>query len=201
MDGRGRAWSRLGRAAPPEWVLGHCRCVEALADAMAACAERQGLGIDRDVVRQGALLHDVGRSVTQDVRHAGVGADLLRGDGDGAWDPRVVLCVERHTGAGIDAEEAARLGLPVRDYTPRTLEERIVAHADNLYSGDRRLTLAQVEAKYRAKGLPEAWEKIRRLHEELQGLLAADLDALAPSPLPPLPPLPPPPPLPPRSPS
>lgn len=185
MDGRGRAWRRLEQAAPPAWVLGHCRCVEALADAMATCAEHEGLSVDRAVVRQGALLHDVGRSVTQDVRHASEGADLLRRDGPGAWDPRVVLCVERHTGAGIDADEAKALGLPVRDYTPRTLEEKIVAHADNLYSGDKRLTLEQLEAKYAAKGLPKAWEKIRRLHEELADLLAADLEALTPSPLPP----------------
>jgi tRNA (cytidine56-2'-O)-methyltransferase len=184
-DPRARAWRRLNDAAPPAWVLGHCRCVEALADAMANCCERQGLAIDRAVVRQGALLHDIGRSVTQDVRHAGAGADLLRGDGPRAWDPRVVLCVERHTGAGIDAGEAKSLGLPVKDYTPRTLEEKLVAHADNLYSGDKRLTLDQLEAKYQAKGLPKAWEKIRRLHDELSGLLAADLDALAPSPLPP----------------
>jgi uncharacterized protein (TIGR00295 family) len=184
-DERARAWRRLNDASPPAWVLGHCRCVEALADAMAACAERQGLAVDRAVVRQGALLHDVGRSVTQDVRHAGAGADLLRQDGPGAWDPRVVLCVERHTGAGIDADEARALGLPARDYTPRTLEERIVAHADNLYSGDRRLTLAQVEAKYDAKRLPRAWEKIRRLHEDLEESLAVELESLTPSFLPP----------------
>lgn len=185
MDERARAWRRLNDAAPPAWVLGHCRCVEALADAMVSCAQHQGLDVDRAVVRQGALLHDIGRSVTQDVRHASVGADLLRKDGRDAWDPRVVLCVERHTGAGIDADEAKALGLPVKDYTPRTLEERIVAHADNLYSGDKRLTLAQLEAKYEAKGLPQAWQKIRRLHEELEAVLAVELEALQPSPLPP----------------
>ncbi|MEA3202339.1 MAG: hypothetical protein QOI63_5, partial [Thermoplasmata archaeon] len=36
---------------------------------MCSCAERQGLAVDRAVVSLGALLHDVGRSVTQDVRH------------------------------------------------------------------------------------------------------------------------------------
>jgi tRNA (cytidine56-2'-O)-methyltransferase len=133
---------------------------------------------------QGALMHDIGRSITQDVRHASLGADLLRADGKDAWDGRVVLCVERHTGAGIDAQDAANLGLPVKDYTPRTLEEKIVAHADNLYSGDKRLTLEQVEAKYRAKALPEAQAKIHRLHEELQEALGVDLDTLRPEPLP-----------------
>lgn len=180
-DVRRKAWDRLVAAAPPKWVLGHCRCVEALADAMCDCAEDAGLAVDRDVVRQGALLHDVGRSVTQDVRHASVGAEMLRTDGVGAWDEPVVLVVERHTGAGIDAAEAQALGLPVRDYTPRSLEEKIVAHADNLHSGETRLSLAALEAKYRAKRLPQAWRKIQALHDELEDLLMVDLEDLEPA--------------------
>lgn len=181
---RRRAWQRLLDARPPAWVPPHCRCVEALALAMCACAERRGLPVDRSVVSAGALLHDVGRGVTQDVPHAGVGADLLRADGPGAWDGRVVLCVERHTGAGIDAQEALALGLPVRDYTPRTLEERIVAHADNLHSGERRLGLAEVVAKYEAKGLAGAARKIEALHHALERELGAGLDTLEPAGLP-----------------
>ncbi len=149
---------------------------------MCSCAQRQGLVVDRDLVRAGALLHDIGRSVTQDVKHAAVGADLLRADGYG---DALVLVVERHTGAGIDAEEARALGLPARDYTPVTLEEKIVAHADNLYSGERRLSLAELQAKYVAKRLPLAWQKIERLHRELSDMLGADLEALAPTELPP----------------
>jgi uncharacterized protein (TIGR00295 family) len=177
-DARRKAWDRLVAAAPPKWVLGHCRCVEALADAMCDCAEDAGLPVDRDLVRQGALLHDVGRSVTQDVRHATAGAEILRKDG---WDEAVVLVVERHTGAGIDAQEAKDLGLPIRDYTPRSLEEKIVAHADNLYSGETRLTLAELEAKYRAKKLPRAWQKIQALQDELEDLLETDLEDLSPN--------------------
>ncbi|MEA3143617.1 MAG: tRNA (cytidine56-2-O)-methyltransferase [Thermoplasmata archaeon] len=177
---RARAWRRLLEARPPAWVPGHCRCVEALALAMCACAERQGLAVDRAVVSAGALLHDLGRSVTQDVRHASVGADLLRADGKDAWDPRVVLCVERHTGAGIDAQEAKALALPVKDYTPRSLEERIVCHADNLYSGEKRLSLGDALAKYEAKGLAAAGRKIAALHEALEGELGTGLDTLEP---------------------
>ena len=170
------AWQALAAAAPPPWVLRHSRFVEALAVAMCDCAERQGLRVDRAVVQQAALLHDIGRSRTQDVRHASVGADLLRA---GGWPEAVVLAVERHTGAGIDAQEAAALGLPVKDYTPRTLEEKLVAHADNLYTGDKRLTLAALRAKYEAKGLPRAWVKIEALHRELTVTLGTDLEQLA----------------------
>lgn len=179
---RRTAWQRLVAAKPPAWVPKHCRCVEALAAAMCDCAEDAGLEVDRSHVHQGALLHDIGRSITQDIRHALVGADLLRQEG---WDPRVVLIVERHTGAGINPGEAADLGIPVKDYTPRSLEEKIVAHADNLYSGDKRLTLAELESKYRAKKLPKAWQRIQALHDELEDLLAVDLEDLESADLPP----------------
>lgn len=175
------AWALLGRHGPPAWVPRHSRCVEALAAAMCDRAEARGLQVDRALVQAGALLHDVGRSVTQDVRHASAGAELLRRDG---LPEPLVLVVERHTGAGIDAAEAAALGLPAKDYTPQSLEERIVAHADNLYSGQRRLALAELRGKYLAKGLPAAWAKIERLHGELGRLLGADLEALAPAELP-----------------
>src|SRR5688572_18705136 len=175
MDPRRAAWDRLEAADPPAWVTKHCRCVEAMAAAMCDCAEDQGLDVDRGRLLQGALLHDIGRSVTQDVRHATAGAEMLRKDG---WDEAVVLMVERHTGAGIDAGEAATLGLPVKDYTPRTLEEKIVAHADNLYSGDKRLPLDALREKYVAKALPRAWSKIEALHKELGEALGADLERL-----------------------
>ncbi|MCA1819978.1 MAG: HD domain-containing protein [Thermoplasmatota archaeon] len=181
---RQRAWQRLVAAAPPEWVLRHCRAVEGLAVAMCDAAEKQGLAPDRGVVQAAALLHDVGRSKVQDVRHASTGAALLRADVP-PWDETIVLAVERHTGAGIDAAEAKALGLPVQDYTPRTLEERIVAHADNLYTGDRRLTMAELRAKYEAKHLPAAWQRIERLHRSLGEELGVDLEQLAPARLPP----------------
>ncbi len=144
---------------------------------MAEAAEANGHAVDCDRIAAGALLHDLGRSITQDIRHASLGAELLRREG---WDEAVVRIVERHTGGGIDAAEAVRLGLPAKDYTPVTLEERIVCHADNLYSADRRLTLEQVEAKYRTKNLPEAWSKIQRLHDSLSADLAVNLERLAP---------------------
>lgn len=148
---------------------------------MCDCAERAGLKVDRKRVQAAALLHDVGRSETQDVQHASRGAEMLRDEG---WDEQIVLMVERHTGAGIDAGEAKTLGLPIKDYTPQSLEERIVAHADNLYSGDKRLSLDALRVKYEAKGLPVAMGKIQRLHESLCTELGADLVKLAPVELP-----------------
>lgn len=171
---RVRAWKRLLNASPDAWVLDHARHVEALAVAMARHGEAA-----LDLVHAGALLHDIGRSKTHGVSHAWEGAQLLREDGD--WDERLVLAVERHTGAGIPRHEAVLLGLPDRDFVPLSLEEKIVAHADNLYSGSKRLSLAELEEKYLRKGLPEAWRRIEALHRELEGHLGISLETLEPA--------------------
>ncbi|MGB1585432.1 MAG: HD domain-containing protein [Thermoplasmatota archaeon] len=184
LPSRIEAWQRLRQAAPPDWVLDHVRAVEGLAIAMTQQATRQGIPVHEGLVSRGALLHDIGRSITQDLRHAYLGADMLRTDGASEVLARVVEC---HTGAGLEPPEAAAAGLPARDYMPRSWEERIVAHADNLYSGAKRLDLEQVQRKYEAKALPEAWKRIEALHAELASALDCDLDALQPARMPNLP--------------
>lgn len=178
---RGRCWARLRASAPPEWVLRHSLAVEGLAVALAERAEAAGEPVDLGLVHGGALLHDLGRSVVQDVRHASVGASMLQEED---WDPMLVRIVERHTGGGIEPKEAAALGLPVKDYTPQTLEEKLVCHADNLHSGDKRLRVSEVEAKYEKRDLLVAAGKILALHDELRQRIGADPDDVEPAVLP-----------------
>ncbi len=175
---RSEAWQRLVAAEPPAWVLRHCECVEGFACAIAEHAVAQGLPVDVELVARGALLHDIGRSRSQGIDHAYLGADMLRQPP--ALPEPICRIVERHTGAGITADDAQRAGLPRRDYVPQTLEEKIVAHADNLHSGDKRLSLEQVLGKYEAKGLHDAGRRIARLHDELESLLGASLAAIGP---------------------
>ncbi len=182
LPSRPEAWQRLVAAQPADWVLKHCRCVEGLACVMADAAIRAGHDVDADLVARGALLHDIGRSISHGLDHAYLGADLLR-QPPPVPEP-LARIVETHTGAGIAPEDAQAALLPERDFIPRSLEEKIVAHADNLYSGEKRQSLEHVEAKYVAKGLPRAAQAIVRLHDELSGLLDADLDALQPTVLP-----------------
>jgi uncharacterized protein len=91
-----------------------------------------GYDIDLALVEVGALLHDLGRSVTHGVGHSAVGGELARGLG---LPVAVVRIIERHIGAGIPADEALELGLPVRVYVPESLEEKLVAYADKLAEG------------------------------------------------------------------
>lgn len=125
----------LRRAGCSDGVIAHCRAVRDLALTYASDPI-----VDRDLVEVGALLHDIGRGVTHDLRHAEVGGAICRSLG---LDEAIALIVERHIGAGLTADECSLLGLIPRDCIPRTIEEKIVAHADNLVKGGRVITLEE----------------------------------------------------------
>lgn len=149
----------LRRAGCSDGVIAHCRAVRDLALAYASDPL-----VDRDLVETGAFLHDIGRGVTHDLRHAEAGGDICRASG---LDEAVAAIVERHIGAGLTADECSLLGLIPRDCMPRTLEEKIVAHADNLVKGTR--TIALEERLQHAIALPKKQRKrIRRLMQEME---------------------------------
>jgi uncharacterized protein len=133
---------------------------------IAEACKRRGLKVDVNLVKMGALVHDVGRAVTHGVEHGVVGADIARGQN---LPDKLVRIIERHIGGGITEEEAKRLGLPARSYVPVSLEERIVAYADKLIEGSTRLPVeVAVERLRRDRNVPEASaERVKRWHVEL----------------------------------
>lgn len=141
-------------------VIDHCTAVRDLALEYAwRCPEA-----DVALVEAGAMLHDIGRSVTHSIGHAQAGADLLRRQG---FPEPVVRIVECHTGAGLTAEECVALGLDARDCMPETIEEKIVAHADNLIAGTRRMVINECLEK--AAHLPEeARRRMKSLSDEVE---------------------------------
>lgn len=151
-----------------EKIVKHSQAVKAL-----SCEIAVRCGGDIGLVTAGALLHDIGRTKTKGIDHALAGAGILEKEN---MDERVVRIVQRHTGAGIVKEEARTLGLPEMDFIPDTLEEKIVAQADNLMAGDRRIPLAQCLSNYRKKGLDAAADRIELLHKFLSDLCKIDLD-------------------------
>jgi len=116
-----------------ERIVGHCKTVAQVATIIAEEFEKRGKRVDSRVVLAGALLHDVGRSKIQTVRHGLEGSEMIREEG---VDEKVVEVVKRHVGAGISTSEAKTLDLPELDYIPRTLEERIVCFADKMVDSD-----------------------------------------------------------------
>lgn len=165
---RERCREFLMKAGCPAEVVRHIEAVTDLAIEIAECA-----GADVALVVAGAMLHDIGRSRTRGVDHAVEGADILRGMG---LQEEIIRIVERHIGSGITAEEAIDLGLPPRNYIPETLEEKIVAHADNLISDFTRQTIQEHVDHMISIGLPLQAERALVLHRELSKLCGFDLN-------------------------
>ena len=140
----------LRDAGCSEKVLAHCNAVY---DVALEYAQRDTLA-DVDLVREGAMLHDIGRGSSHTILHAQRGADLLRAQGISEEVARIVEC---HTGAGLTADECTLLRLSPRDCMPRTTEEKIVTHADNLIEGRKRVIIDESIAS--AIHLPK---KVRR---------------------------------------
>lgn len=108
--------------------------------------DKTGLDIDLDLIENGALLHDIGRIKTHTIKHAVVGAEILENLN---FPSEIVNITIKHIGAGIPQDEAKILGLPPGDYMPRTLEEKIVAHADNLINGTVEVDMVYVNRKWK----------------------------------------------------
>ena len=148
-------------------VIEHCKRISRLAKKIASLC-----GADERLCELGGLLHDIGRGRTHDIDHGHVGGQILREKGF----PAVLAgIVEKHVGAGIAKDEAKEIGLPARSYVPKTLEERVVAHADNLAEEGKIDVLID---QMKERGLLTAAKRIRRLHDELSELCGMDLDDL-----------------------
>ncbi|MCM1076239.1 MAG: HDIG domain-containing protein [Bacteroides sp.] len=134
----------------------HCQSVTDLA---LEINERRHLNLNPDTVEEAAMLHDVGIFMTDApdiechgtrpyILHGVLGAELLRREGMPEAD---ALVAERHTGAGITADDIASQKLPLSangNYMPETTLERLICYADKFYSksGDmKRKSLERVE--------------------------------------------------------
>jgi len=156
-------------------VIEHCKAVADHARKIALNirdnASRKGhpVQIDVNAVFIGALLHDIGRSKTHGIGHAVAGARIAIEQG---LDDKIVKIIERHIGAGIPKEEAQVLGLPEKDYIPETIEEKIVAHADNLIFGKNIGKIDELILNLRKKKLDEkVIQRFVVLNNEISAML------------------------------
>lgn len=102
------------------------------------------LDLSHEEIEAAAMLHDIGIFMTNApdigcfgtepyIRHGIIGAELLREENAPEIYARVA---ERHTGAGITADDITRqqLPLPLQDYCPETMLEKLICYADKFYS-------------------------------------------------------------------
>jgi uncharacterized protein len=120
-------------------VYGHCLIVRGIAEQLLTRVD----DVDGDLVRAGALLHDIGVYRLHDdageldhanyIRHGVLGHELLAEEG---LPERICRFASHHTGVGISRDEVIRQGLPIPpgDYMAETREETIVMYADKFHT-------------------------------------------------------------------
>jgi uncharacterized protein len=116
----------LRRAGVSEEDIAHCLKV---AHKAVEIARRTGRTLDMDLICRGALFHDLGKAKTHAIEHGRIGAAL--GREMGLPEP-VTDIMEKHIRGGLTETKAAELGLPIKDYRLKSLEERIIIYADRL---------------------------------------------------------------------
>ncbi|MBN2341959.1 MAG: HDIG domain-containing protein [Deltaproteobacteria bacterium] len=102
-----------------------------------------GKNIDEIFLEQAAMVHDIGIAETDAptigcfgsepyMAHGILGAALMRKLG---FERHALVC-ERHIGMGLSCADivSQQLPLPMRDFVPVSLEERIICYVDNFYS-------------------------------------------------------------------
>jgi len=109
--------------------LEHALNVQQIAVAVSKRLFEKGVDVDIPFVYDASLLHDIGRTVKHDFTHCAEGARLLR---EAGFSDRFQRVCSTHFMAGLTREEAAELGLPRElDYLPASIEEKVIAYADN----------------------------------------------------------------------
>jgi len=140
-----------------------------------------GNSIDQELVGRGALFHDLGKTKTHEMEHGRIGAELGKKIG---LPGEITAVMEKHIRGGLTEGEARELGLPVKDYTLRKLEERIVIYADRLvdiiHDGIVKIATER-EAEARFEDILRTYPKYGKnqitldrylgYHREIQGLM------------------------------
>lgn len=168
LPSRDECLEYLKNAGCSESVIAHSIAVEELALRISRLANA-----DMDLVSRGALLHDIGRGKNHGIQHAVIGADMTRELG---LPEEISKIIERHIGAGLSPEDAQKLKLSNRNYIPETLEEKIVAHADNLIEEHKKRPIFKVLNHFKELGYKDVAERIYALHKELGDICGIDLD-------------------------
>lgn len=151
-------------------IIQHCETVSRLAVKIAETYRKHGITVDLKLVEIGALLHDIGRATTHGIDHGIIGAEIARSK---HLPEPIAQIIERHPLAGIAAQEAQQFGLPIKDYLPHTIEEKIVMYADKRISGPCRVTI-EVTLRQLSKSLGSnhpVIQRLRQIHMELTSII------------------------------
>jgi uncharacterized protein len=145
----------------PKKIVAHSKKVAKIAVGVACELKRNGFEVDLELVERGALLHDIGRSVTHGLEHGYLSGKILRKEGE---REEVARIAERHVLGGISRREAEKMGLPAKDFIPETLEEKIVCYADKLSESDK------IDRLEKRLGRNAAFDRMVKLMQEVDSM-------------------------------
>ncbi len=128
--------------------------------------------VNFNLVEIGALLHDIGRTTTHGFKHAVIGGKILRERG---FPESLARICETHILGGLDEEDAKTVGLPYKNYLPKTLEEKIVCFADKLIAGRKEVSIESRFNRWHMKFgenriLEKAKKRIEQYKKEIESL-------------------------------
>ncbi len=134
--------------------------------------------VDLHLIEMGALLHDIGTLIVpnrpEKIKHGIVGYKLLNDENL----PNFALFARNHIGIGLRKEFIIdqNIDLPLDDYIPTTIEQKIVAYADNIVYGVTIKDENFVVERF-VRNLGEKYRKyVLEFHEEIHKLLKNKID-------------------------
>jgi uncharacterized protein len=116
----------LKKAGSPDEAVSHS--IEVARKAL-EISSRVNIPVDRMLIIRGAIYHDLGKSKTYGMQHGEIGAQKAR---ELNLEEEIIQIILKHIRGGMTEPEAVELGLPVRDYTLRTPEEKIIIYSDRM---------------------------------------------------------------------
>ena len=120
----------------PHNIINHVQAVARKAIKMSHAIKN--LPINLELVKIGALLHDIGRLKSHNFDHSELGGEIIRKLG---FSEKLARIAETHILGGLTKEDAIELGLTPKDYMPRSIEEKIVCLADKYHIGTKKVNI------------------------------------------------------------
>ncbi len=129
--------------------------------------------VDKQLIVIGGLFHDIGRSKTHGFEHALIGGKILRERG---LPSKLAKICETHILGGLDKEDAEDLGLPVKDYLPESIEEKIICLADKMTAGTNFISVEKRFERWfnkygKSKILLKAKKRVEKIQKEIKDLM------------------------------
>jgi len=171
----------LEKAGCPDEAVSHS--IEVSRKAL-EISSRVKINVDRKLIIRGAVYHDLGKAKTYGMQHGEIGAQMAK---DLNLGDDIIKIILKHIRGGLTEPEAVELGLPVRDYTLKTPEEKIVIYADRMVdiytdgivpnideqiAEDRFVEILNQYEKYGKN--PVTLKRYINMHREIHGWMAVE---------------------------